>query len=88
MLDLGYPFLSAHNFTGVSQTLIEGVMRELPESCSMGMLNGEDVVYSPAEHCLMAISLLVGARLQSACSAVAGVAACVDRRESDRNFSL
>lgn len=66
ILDLGYSFLSAHNFTGVIQTLIEGVTHELQESCSVGMLNGEDVVYvarSPAEHRLMSISLSIGSRL-------------------------
>lgn len=66
ILDLGYSFLSAHNFTGVIQTLIEGVTRELRESCSVGMLNGEDVVYvarSAAEHRLMSIRLSIGSRL-------------------------
>src|SRR5699024_11338467 len=48
------------------QTLIEGVTRELQESCSVGMLNGEDVVYvarSAAKHRLMSISLSIGSRL-------------------------
>ncbi len=66
VLGLGYSFLSAHNFTGVIQSLIEGVTRELQESCSVGMLEGDDVVYvarSPAEHRLMSISLSVGSRL-------------------------
>src|SRR5699024_7507603 len=66
VLDLGYSFLSAHNFTGVIQSLIEAVTRELQESCSVGMLNGEDVVYvarSSAEHRLMSISLSIGSRL-------------------------
>lgn len=66
ILDLGYSFLSAHNFTGVIQTLIEGVTRELQESCSVGMLNGDDVVYvarSATEHRLMSIRLSIGSRL-------------------------
>lgn len=66
ILDLGYSFLSARNFTGVIQSLIEGVTRELQESCSVGMLNGEDVVYvarSSADHRLMSISLSIGSRL-------------------------
>lgn len=66
ILDLGYSFLSSHNFTGVIQTLIEGVTRELQESCSVGMLNGEAVVYvarSAAEHRLLSISLSIGSRL-------------------------
>src|SRR5699024_4566468 len=76
ILDLGYSFLSAHNFTGVIQNLIEGVTRELQESCSVGMLNGKDVVYvarSPADHRLMSISLSIGSRLPAATTSMGRV---------------
>lgn len=66
VLDLGYAFLSAHNFTGVIQAQIERVTQELGESCSVGMLNGNDVIYvarSAAEHRLLSISLATGSRL-------------------------
>lgn len=66
VLSLGYSFLAAHNFTGVIQGLLEGVTRELNESCSVAMLDGTDVVYvarSAAEHRLMSIGLSVGSRL-------------------------
>lgn len=76
ILDLGYSFLSAHNFTGVIQTLIEGVTRELQESCSVGMFNRDDVVYvarSAAEHRLMSISLSIGSRLPAATTSMGRV---------------
>lgn len=66
VLQLGYSFLSAHNFTGVIQSMIENVTGELGESCSVGMLLDNNVVYvarSPAKHQLMSINLSVGSRL-------------------------
>lgn len=66
ILDLGYSFLSSHNFIGFIQTVIEGVTRELQESCSVGALSGGDVVYvarSAAKHRLMSIGLSMGSRL-------------------------
>lgn len=76
VLDLGYSFLSAHNFTGIIQTLIENVTNELGESCSVGMLLRDDVVYvarSPAKHRLMSINLSVGSRLPSATTSMGRV---------------
>jgi len=66
VLSLGYSFLAAHNFTNVIQSFLEEVTRQLHESCSVGMLDGEDIVYvarSAADHRLMSIGLSVGSRL-------------------------
>lgn len=66
VLSLGYSFLAAHNFTNVIQGKLEEVTRKLNESSSVGMLDGQEVVYvarSAADHRLMSIGLSVGSRL-------------------------
>ncbi len=66
VLDLGFAFLASHNFSGVVQHHLEAVTRELQESCSLAVLQDQDVVYvarSAAEHRLMSIQLSVGSRL-------------------------
>jgi IclR family pca regulon transcriptional regulator len=69
VLQLGFAFLASHNFGGVVQHYLEAVTRELQESCSLAVLDGQDVVYvarSAAEHRLMSISLAIGSRLPAA----------------------
>lgn len=66
VLELGFAFLASHNFTGVVQHYLESVTAELQESCSLAVLQDDEVVYvarSAADHRLMSISLSVGSRL-------------------------
>lgn len=69
VLHLGYAFLSANNYRGVIQQYLEDITNEIGESSSLGVLDGEDVIYvarSAAKHRLMAITLSVGTRLPAA----------------------
>ncbi|WP_346796868.1 IclR family transcriptional regulator C-terminal domain-containing protein [Halomonas sp. Bachu 37] len=69
VLQLGYAFLSANNYQGVIQQCLEDITVEIGESSSLGVLDGNDVIYvarSAAKHRLMAISLSVGTRLPAA----------------------
>ncbi|RUR54284.1 IclR family transcriptional regulator domain-containing protein [Vreelandella populi] len=69
VLQLGYAFLSANNYRGVIQQYLEDITLEIGESSSLGVLDGEDVIYvarSAAKHRLMAITLSVGTRLPAA----------------------
>lgn len=69
VLQLGYSFLSANNYRSVVQQYLEDITQECGESSSLGVLDGDDVIYvarSAAKHRLMAISLSVGTRLPAA----------------------
>lgn len=69
VLQLGYAFLSANNYRDVIQQYLEDITAETGESSSLGVLDGNDVIYvarSAAKHRLMAITLSVGTRLPAA----------------------
>lgn len=69
VLQLGYAFLSANNYRDVIQQHLEDITAEIGESSSLGVLDGNDVIYvarSAAKHRLMAITLSVGTRLPAA----------------------
>lgn len=69
VLQLGYAFLSANNYRDVIQQYLEDITAETGESSSLGVLDGNEVIYvarSAAKHRLMAITLSVGTRLPAA----------------------
>jgi len=69
VLQLGYAFLSANNYRSVIQQMLEEITAECGESSSLGVLDGDAVIYvarSAARHRLMAITLSVGTRLPAA----------------------
>ncbi|TFH85805.1 IclR family transcriptional regulator [Billgrantia azerbaijanica] len=69
VLQLGYAFLSANNYRSVIQQVLEEITAECGESSSLGVLDGDAVIYvarSAARHRLMAITLSVGTRLPAA----------------------
>lgn len=69
VLQLGYSYLASNNYRGVIQQYLEDITRQCGESSSLGVLDGDDVIYlarSAAPHRLMAITLSVGTRLPAA----------------------
>lgn len=44
-LDLGYAFMSSFRLPLVAQPYLDGLARDLGESCAMGVLDGGDVLY-------------------------------------------
>lgn len=68
-MQLGYAFLSANNYRTVIQQVLEDITAESGESSSLGVLDGDDVIYmarSSSRQRLMAITLSVGTRLPAA----------------------
>jgi IclR family pca regulon transcriptional regulator len=66
VLNLGYAFLKSRGVDEVVDRYLKEVTEHVRESCSLGVLDGAEVVYiarSAAAHRLMAVSLHVGARL-------------------------
>jgi IclR family pca regulon transcriptional regulator len=69
VLQLGYSFLSANNYHSVIQQVLEAITAECGESSSLGVLDGDEVIYvarSSSRQRLMAITLSVGTRLPAA----------------------
>ncbi len=65
VLELGYTYLSTNPLAGVAQPVMEEVVGALHESCSVSVLDADDIVYVarvPAKR-IMAINLAVGSRL-------------------------
>lgn len=69
VLQLGYSFLSSNHPRSVIQHYLEDITRDIGESSSLGVLDGDEVIYiarSSAPHRLMAITLSTGTRLPAA----------------------
>lgn len=69
VLQLGYAFLSGNNYRSAIQQYLEEITNECSESSSLGVLDGDEVIYvarSAARHRLMAITLSIGTRLPAA----------------------
>ncbi|MDJ0685807.1 MAG: IclR family transcriptional regulator C-terminal domain-containing protein [Alphaproteobacteria bacterium] len=66
VLCLGFAFLSSQSLSEIAQPILERVTTDLDESCSIGMLDANDVVYvvrSAGRRRIMSVSLNVGTRL-------------------------
>jgi IclR family pca regulon transcriptional regulator len=69
VLQLGYAYLASNRYHAVVQQHLQDITRDLGESSSLAVLDGDEVVYmlrSSARHRLMAITLSVGTRLPAA----------------------
>lgn len=88
VLQLGYAYQASNQYRPMIQHYLEDITRELGESSSLAVLDGQDVVYvvrSAARHRLMAITLSVGTRLPAAYTSMGRVLlAQMDEAELDR----
>ena len=75
-LQLGYAYLSSNNYRSVIQQHLEDITQTLGESSSLGVLDGNEVIYiarSSAPHRLMAITLSIGTRLPAVATSMGRV---------------
>jgi IclR family pca regulon transcriptional regulator len=71
-LDLGYAYLSSLRIWEIAQPSMQKVVDALNESCSMGVLDGWDVLYVarvPPKH-LMSLQVNPGTRLPAYCTSI------------------
>ena len=75
VLTLGQSFLSSTPLAVVAQPYLDQVSDKLRESCSVAVLDGDDIVYicRSAETRIMSINLLVGTRLPAYCTSMGQV---------------
>jgi IclR family pca regulon transcriptional regulator len=75
VLALGHAYLVSTPLTARAQPVLDRVSAQLHESCSMAMLEGEDIVYvgRSAETRILSITLMVGSRLPAYCTAMGQV---------------
>ena len=71
-LSLGYAYLSASPVARVAQPLLEEVSTRLHESCSMTVLDGDEIVYvaRAATQRIISVGLSVGSRLPVYCTSM------------------
>lgn len=65
VLELGYAYLASQPLLAIAQPLMEALVQQVHESCSMSVLDGQNIVYViriPTKR-IMKISLGVGSRL-------------------------
>ena len=75
VLSLGYAYLSASPVARVAQPVLEEVSARLHESCSMTVLDGDEIVYvaRAATQRIISVGLSVGSRLPAYCTAMGRV---------------
>ena len=75
VLDLGYGYLGTLNLAELVQPILEDLAHRIDQSCSMAVLDGQDIVYVlriPVRR-VMRVSLGIGARLPAATSSMGRV---------------
>ena len=74
-LSLGYAYLNASPIAQVAQPVLEEVSTRLHESCSMTVLEGNDIVYvaRAAAQRIISVGLSVGSRLPVYCTSMGRV---------------
>lgn len=74
-LSLGYAYLSASPIARVAQPVLEEVSTKLHESCSMTVLDGDEIVYvaRAATQRIISVGLSVGSRLPAYCTSMGRV---------------
>jgi len=75
VLTLGHSYLSSTPLATLAQPFLDQVSEQLAESCSVAVLDGDDIVYicRSAETRIISINLLVGTRLPAYCTSMGQV---------------
>lgn len=75
VLELGYGFLGSQAYPEIARPAMEALSRRVNESCSLGVLDGEDVVYMQrvSVRKVMTVTLGIGARLPAFCTSMGRV---------------
>lgn len=75
ILDLGFAYLSSMPMWNLAEPVMESLVAEVRESCSIAVLEGNDIIYvmRVPTHKIMSISLGVGSRLPAYCTSLGRV---------------
>jgi IclR family transcriptional regulator, pca regulon regulatory protein len=75
VLSLGYAYLRSDPVPQAAQTVLELLAEGLSESCSLAVLDGDEIVYvaRAATHRIVSVGLSVGSRLPAYCTAMGRV---------------
>jgi IclR family pca regulon transcriptional regulator len=76
ILTLGYSYLSSAPLAETAQPVLERVSAAVQESCSLAVLDGDEIVYiaRSATRRIMSVALNVGSRLPAYCTSMGRVA--------------
>lgn len=76
ILTLGFSYLSSTRLAETAQPLLERVSAAVQESCSLAVLDGDEIVYvaRSATRRIMSVSLNIGSRLPAYCTSMGRIA--------------
>jgi IclR family pca regulon transcriptional regulator len=88
ILALGYAYLAGAPLTRAAQPILEQVSERLHESCSLAVLEGDEIVYvaRAATRRILSISLSVGSRLPAFCTSMGRVILAFSEPEVRERF--
>ncbi len=89
ILSLGHAYLSSLPLSQVAQPLLRSISKELNESCSIAILDGDDIVYTARASVsrIMTIDLHVGSRLPAAFTSMGRVLLAYRADELDERLA-
>lgn len=75
ILDLGFAYLSSMPMWNLAEPVMESLVEDVRESCSIAVLEGDDIIYvmRVPTHKIMSINLGVGSRLPAYCTSLGRV---------------
>jgi len=88
VLSLGYAYLSSSSLAVLAQPLLDGVRDNLRESCSLGVMEGDEVCYVARSETsrIMSVALRVGSRLPLYCTSMGRVLLAWQHPEQQRAY--
>ena len=88
ILSLGYSYLSSTPLTVSAQPCLNGISRALNESCSLAVLDNEEVLYvaRSATSRVMSIALNTGSRLPAYCTSLGRVLLANMQEEAQQRY--
>lgn len=89
ILALGHAYLSSIPLNRIAQPLLQRISNELNESCSIAILDGDDIVYTARASVtrIMSIDLHVGSRLPAAFTSMGRVLLAYRMEELDERLA-
>jgi IclR family transcriptional regulator, pca regulon regulatory protein len=89
ILALGHTYLSSIPFAAAAQPLLRAISEDIEESCSIAILDGDDIVYTaraPVSR-IMSIDLYVGSRLPAAFTSMGRVLIAFGKEDLDTRLA-
>lgn len=88
VLSLGHTYLGSNAIARVAQPVLERISSQVHESCSLAVLDGQEIVYvaRAATQRILSIAIAVGSRLPAACTSMGRAIVAFSDNDSRTRF--